>query len=77
MTKPDERLWGVFPPIFNPGDLLEREVSGTDTVLFRLLKPAEAPLVKASNWRGKIMGVKRLIESAVIASAIRADRDAC
>ena len=76
VTKLDTRLRGIFPPIFSPGDVLEREIAAPDTVLFRLLKPAEAPLVKSRKWRGKVMGAKRRIENSMIADAIRSDRDA-
>lgn len=76
VTKLDARLRGIFPSTFTPGDVLEREVPEPGIVLFRLLKPAEAPLVKARKWRGKVMGVKRRIERSKMAAAIRADRDA-
>jgi hypothetical protein len=76
VTKLDTRLRGIFPSTFSPGDVLEREIAAPGTVLFRLLKPAEAPLVKSRKWRGKIMGIKSHMESARIADAIRADRDA-
>jgi len=76
ITKLDARLRGIFPSTFTPGDVLEREIPEPGTVLFRLLKPAEAPLVKARKWRGKLMGAKRRIERARISSAIRAERDA-
>jgi len=76
VTKLDSRLRGIFPSDFAPGDVLEREVPAPGTVLFRLRKPAEAPLVKARKWRGKVMGAKRRIDPARIADAIRADRDA-
>jgi hypothetical protein len=76
MTKLDTRLRGIFPSNFCPGDVLEREIAGPGVVLFRLIKSAEAPLVKARKWRGKVMGAKYRIEPGIIASAIRADRDA-
>ena len=76
VTKLDIRLRGIFPPIFSPGDVLEREIAAPDTVLFRLLKHADAPLVKSRKWRGKVMGVKRRVEPSRIADAIRSDRDA-
>jgi hypothetical protein len=76
VTKLDNRLRGIFPPTFTPGDVLEREIPEPGTVIFRLLKPAEAPLVKARKWRDKLMGVKRRIDPSKIAAAIRADRDA-
>jgi hypothetical protein len=44
VTKLDSRLRGIFPSDFAPGDVLEREIPEPGTVLFRLLKPAEAPL---------------------------------
>lgn len=75
VTKLDSRLRGIFPQDFAPGDILEREVPAPGTVLFRLLKPAEAPLVKARKWRGKVMGAKRRLDPVRIAAAIRADRD--
>jgi hypothetical protein len=75
VTKLDSRLRGIFPSGFAPGDVLEREIPEPGTVLFRLLKPAEAPLVKARKWRGKVMGAKRRLDPARIAAAIRADRD--
>jgi len=75
VTKLDHRLRGIFPSSFTPGDVLEREIPEPGTVLFRLLKPAEAPLVKARKWRGKVMGAKRRIDPSKIAAAIRADRD--
>lgn len=76
VTKLDHRLRGIFPSTFTPGDVLEREVPEPGIVLFRLLKPAEAPLVKTRKWQGKVMGAKRRIDAAKIAAAIRADRDA-
>jgi hypothetical protein len=75
VTKLDSRLRGIFPSGFAPGDVLEREIPEPGTVLFRLIKPAEAPLVKARKWRGKVMGEKRRLDPARIAAAIRADRD--
>ena len=75
VTKLDHRLRGIFPSTFTPGDVLEWEVPEPGTVLFRLIKPAEAPLVKARKWKGKVMGAKRRIDAAKIAAAIRADRD--
>jgi hypothetical protein len=75
VTKLDSRLRGIFPSDFAPGDVLEREIPEPGTVLFRLLKPAEAPLMKARKWRGKVMGAKRRLDPAKIAAAIRADRD--
>lgn len=76
VTKLDARLRGIFPSTFTPGDVLEREVPEPGTVLFRLLKPADAPLVKARKWRGKVMGAKRRVDRSKITAAIRADRDA-
>ena len=74
VTKLDTRLRGIFPPIVSPGEVLDGEIAAP--VLFRLLKPAEAPLVKSRKWRGKVMGAKRRIENSMIADAIRSDRDA-
>ena len=76
VTKLDERLRGIFPSIFSPGDILERVIASPDTVTFKLLKSADAPLVKSRKWRGKLMGTRSKISSATIATAVRTDRDA-
>ena len=50
-------------------------MTGLDTVTFKLVKPAEVPLVKMRMVKGRPMGAEVKVDPSVIAAAIRADRD--
>ncbi len=74
VTKLDARRRGIFPLPFQPGDILVKETHDAESVTFRLVKPANVPVVNAVEVDGRWMlppgGSRELI-----ASAIRADRD--
>jgi hypothetical protein len=74
-TTLDGRRRGVFPPPFRSGDRVSVEVCGSEFVTFRLMKPAEVPIVRPRRSKGRLMGAKVELDPDEIAAAIRADRD--
>ena len=76
VTTLDARRRGIFPPPFQPGDSVIKEYQDTNRVTFRLLKPADVPVVKAVRKKGFTILRSPAVSRAVIADALRADRDA-
>ncbi len=74
-TTLDSARRGVFPPPFEPGDVLERQVESRDVVRFVRQRPAEVREGKVKKIGGKLFLDERLDRGAIRA-AIRADRDA-
>ena len=74
-TTLDSERRAVLPPAFQPYDVVEEEVCGAATVTYQ--RAADSiPLVSSRDWQGKKMGAKVALALDVIASAVRADRDA-
>jgi len=71
----DNKRRGSFGPDFEPGDTFLREVSG-ETITFRKLKLAEAPLVRARKVNGRWVGAAIKVSRQEIVNAIREDREA-
>jgi hypothetical protein len=42
----DSKRRAVLPPIFRPGDVVDLEAMGSDSVLVRLLRPAPRPKLR-------------------------------
>lgn len=76
VTTLDGRRRGVFPLPFQPGDVLVKEDQRGEVISFRLVKPAEVPVVKLRRRSGFMMLDTASIAPDRIAAAIRADRDA-
>jgi len=76
VTTLDARRRGVFPHPFQPGDVLVKESQSGDMISFRLVKPADVPVVKLRRQAGFTMLDGAAIPPERIAAAIRADRDA-
>ena len=74
-TTLDSERRAVLPPTFQPYDVVEEEVCGAATVTYQRAVDA-IPLVSSRDWRDKKMGAKVALSREVIASAVRADRDA-
>lgn len=76
VTTLDARRRGVFPLPFQPGDVLVKENQSGEVISFRLLKPADVPVVKLRRQAGFTMLDVTPIPPELIAAAIRAERDA-
>ena len=76
VTKLDGRRRGIFPSPFQPGDSVVREYQDSNRVTFRLLKPAEVPVVKSLRKKGYTILKAPAVSRAAIAEALRAERDA-
>jgi hypothetical protein len=76
VTKLDSRRRGVFPSPFQPGDILVRDAQDADRVTFRLIKPGEVECVEVVTRGGRTMLPPGRAGAAMIAAAIRAERDA-
>lgn len=63
-----------FP--FQPGDSVVREYQDSNRVTFRLLKPAEVPVVKSLRKKGYTILKAPAVSRAAVAEALRAERDA-
>lgn len=73
--KLDSRRRCVFPDQFSPGDLFVEESVSENSVTFRLVKPAEAPLAKVSKKKGRTMVVAS-VDRDRVKQAMRDERDA-
>jgi len=74
-TTLDAERRAVLPPTFQPYDVVEEELSGAASVTYQ--RAADSiPLVSSRDWRGKKMGARIALSRELIASAVRADRDA-
>ena len=76
VTKLDGRRRGIFPVPFQPGDSAVREYQDSNRVTFRLLKPAEVPVVKSLRKKGYTILKAPAVSRAAIAEALRAERNA-
>jgi hypothetical protein len=76
VTKLDARRRGIFPAPFQPGDSVIREYQDCNRVTFRLLKPADVPVVKSVRKRGFSILKAPAVSRSAIADALRAERDA-
>jgi len=75
-TTLDARRRGIFPLPFQPGDVLVKESQSGDVISFRLVKPAEVPVVELRRKAGFTMLDTPPVPPERIAAAIRAERDA-
>ena len=76
VTKLDARRRGIFPAPFQPGDSVIKEYQDTNRVTFRLLKPADVPVVKTVRKKGFTILRSPAVSRSAIAEAVRAERDA-
>jgi hypothetical protein len=76
VTKLDGRRRGIFPSPFQPGDSVVREYQDSNRVTFRLLKPADVPVVKSLRKKGYTILKAPAVSRVAIAEALRAERDA-
>ncbi|MEY3481507.1 MAG: hypothetical protein RIQ71_2282 [Verrucomicrobiota bacterium] len=76
VTKLDGRRRGIFPSPFQPGDSVVCEYQDSNRVTFRLLKPAEVPVVKSLRKKGYTILKAPAVSRVAIAEALRAERDA-
>lgn len=76
VTKLDSRRRGVFPPPFQPGDVLVRDSQDAEAITFRLVEPADVPVVRPIRKNGCTMLPRRAVSREMIALALRAERDA-
>ena len=76
VTKLDGRRRGIFPSPFQPGDSVVREYQDSNRVTFRLLKPAEVPVVKSLRKKGYTILKAPAVSRVAIVEALRAERDA-
>lgn len=74
VRKLDSRRRAVFPDRYSPGDVFVEEEVTEDRVVFRLLKPADVPLVTVVERDGGLF-VDRPIDREAIGKALRAERD--
>lgn len=75
LTTLDSERRAVLPPAFRPHEVVEQEWNGATAVTYQLAIDS-IPLVTSRDWHGKRMGAQVRLNPEVIASAIRADRDA-
>jgi hypothetical protein len=75
VTTLDARRRGVFPLPFQPGDVLVKENQSGEIISFRLVKPAEVPVLKLRRRAGFTMLDITTIPPERIAAAIRAERN--
>jgi hypothetical protein len=73
--KLDSRRRCVFPDQFSPGDLFVEEALSENSVTFRLVRPAEVPLVRVSKKKGRTM-VEASVDRDRVRQALRDERDA-
>ena len=72
--KLDSRRRAVFPDRFSPGDLFLEEQVEEDRVVFRLIRPEEAPMCEVRSQGGRTM-VQASLDRDKVRRAIRDDRD--
>ena len=74
VRKLDSKRRAVFPDRYSPGDVFVEDEVTADRVVFRLLKPAEVPLVALVERDGQLF-VDQAVDRDTIRQAIRDDRD--
>lgn len=72
--KLDSRRRCVFPERFSAGDVFVEERVDDESVTFRMVKPAEAPLKKVTRRKGRSF-LKVPLDRDRVRAAIRSDRD--
>ena len=72
--KLDSKRRAVFPDRYSPGDVFVEDEVTADRVVFRLLKPAEVPLVPLVEQDGQLF-VDQAVDRDTIRQAIRDGRD--
>ena len=70
----DSKRRAVFPDRYSPGDVFVEDEVTADRVVFRLLKPAEVPLVPLVEQDGQLF-VDQAVDRDTIRQAIRDGRD--
>lgn len=75
VIKLDSRRRGVFPLPFKPGDVLAQVGQSSDGITFRIVKPADVPLIRTRIQQGFTMLKTAPATAEQIVSAIRADRN--
>jgi hypothetical protein len=74
VRKLDSKRRAVFPDRYSPGDVFVEDEVTADRVVFRLLKPAEVPLVPLIERDGQLF-VDQVVDRDRIRQAIRDERD--
>lgn len=74
VRKLDSKRRAVFPDRYSPGDVFVEDEVTADRVVFRLLKPAEVPLVPLVERDGQLF-VDQAVDRETIRQAIRDERD--
>jgi hypothetical protein len=74
VRKLDSKRRAVFPDRYSPGDVFVEDEVTADRVVFRLLKPAEVPLVPLVERDGQLF-VDQVVDRDTIRQAIRDERD--
>ena len=74
VRKLDSKRRAVFPDRYSPGDVFVEDEVTADRVVFRLLKPAEGPLVPLVEQDGQLF-VDQAVDRDTIRQAIRDGRD--
>jgi len=74
-TTLDSRRRGIFPAPFQPGDVLVRVRQNAESITFRIVKPADVPVVKPTRRGGFLLLDAPPASPDQIAAAIRAERD--
>ncbi len=74
VRKLDSKRRAVFPDRYSPGDVFVEDEVTADRVVFRLLKPAEVPLVPLVERDGQLF-VDQVVDRDIIRQAIRDERD--
>jgi hypothetical protein len=74
VRKLDSKRRAVFPDRYSPGDVFVEDEVTADRVVFRLLKPAEVPLVPLVEQDGQLF-VDQAVDRDTIRQAIRDERD--
>ena len=75
VRKLNSKRRAVFPDRYSPGDVFVEDEVTADRVVFRLLKPAEVPLVPLVEQDGQLF-VDQAVDRDTIRQAIRDGRDA-
>ena len=75
VRKLDSKRRAVFPDRYSPGDVFVEDEVTADRVVFRLIKPAEVPLVPLVEQDGQLF-VDQAVDRDTIRQAIRDGRDA-
>ncbi len=76
ITTLDARRRGIFPPPFQPGDVLVKTEQSREAITFRIVRPADVPVAKTLRRGGFTMLDAGPAAADRIAAVIRADRDA-